>query len=123
MDPYERKILDMGKGDAWQNSMNLAMGFTKEYAERIDLIHMVPNSSIAFSGYCLANVGKEYLVYIPEGTTAQLDLTDAEGSFSLEWFDPIDGVKMPGESISGGGKLTLEAPFKSDEAVVYLKKE
>lgn len=123
MDPYKRKVLDMGKGDAWQNSMNLAMGFTKEYADRMDLIYMVPDISIASSGYCLANIGNEYLVYIPEGITTQLDLTDAEGSFSVEWFNPEGGVKKTGESISGGEKITLEAPFKSNEAVVYLKKE
>ena len=38
---------------------------TLAYANRMDLVAMKPHGEIASSGYCLANPGEEYLVYVP----------------------------------------------------------
>ena len=40
------------------------MGMTLAYANRMNLVAMRPRE-IASSGYCLANPGEEYLVYVP----------------------------------------------------------
>ena len=42
-----------------------AMGMTLAYANRVDLSSMRPRGDLASSAYCLANPGKEYLVYLP----------------------------------------------------------
>jgi hypothetical protein len=42
-----------------------AMGQTRNVAARIDLARMVPHVELASSGYCLADPGIEYLVYLP----------------------------------------------------------
>ncbi len=42
-----------------------AMGMTLAYASRMDLSSVRPRADLASSGYCLANPGKEYLVYVP----------------------------------------------------------
>ena len=42
-----------------------AMGHTLAYANRMNLATMTPRDNLASSGYCLANPGEEYLIYLP----------------------------------------------------------
>ena len=48
----------------WESSRR-AMGITLTYANRMNLSTMRPRGDLASSGYCLANPGEEYLVYVP----------------------------------------------------------
>jgi hypothetical protein len=48
-------------------SARRAMGQTREFSRRVTLASMTPQGGLASSGYCLANVGQEYLVYQPGG--------------------------------------------------------
>ena len=41
-----------------------------------------------------------YLVYLPSGGTATLDLSKATGQFTVDWFDPRNGGTMKKGSIS-----------------------
>ena len=138
MDPFEDQ--------KWQ-SAQLAMGHTLDYAERIDLEAMTPHNELASSGYCLADPGKEYLVYLPFeahrlesarffhrfkqqisnirwnfSRTVTVDLTAAPGRFLSEWVNPSNGERMKGKEIEGGGRIRLSAPFKGD-AVLHLRRE
>jgi hypothetical protein len=96
-----------------------AMGHTRRYAERIDLAAMEPRGDLASSEYCLANPGKEYLVYLPDGGEVEVELTAAEGPLAVEWMHPVDGTIAPGGMIAGGAPRLLTAPFAGD-AVLYL---
>ena len=123
------------------------MGTTLAYANRMDLSAMRPRGDLATSGYCLANPGKEYLVYLPfeahklESTrfirrykskimnfrwlfkrTVTVNLSDALGEFLVEWCDPSSGEITTGSSIRGGTKLSFKAPFKGD-AVLYVREK
>ncbi len=40
------------------------------------------------SKFCLAKVGELYLAYLPNGGTADIDLSAAEGTFTVKWFNP-----------------------------------
>ena len=40
-----------------------AMGYARGYADRMDLIDTTPEPALSQTGYVLANVGSEYLVY------------------------------------------------------------
>jgi hypothetical protein len=123
MDPYDGKVLDSGYDvknmDAEMIRKNL--GYTMDYAQKMDLIHMVPDSTVSSSEYCLVNRGKEYLTYIPEGNNVELDLSEATGDFSVEWFDPATGTKEEGTPIAGGKNIQLISPFSSGEALVYIR--
>jgi hypothetical protein len=124
-----------------------AMGLTLAYANRMDLSAMRPRGDLATSGYCLANPGKEYLVYLPfeahklESTrfirryknkimnfrwlfkrTVTVNLSDTLGEFLVEWCDPSSGEITTGSSITAGTKLSFKAPFKGD-AVLYVRKK
>ncbi len=41
---------------------------------------------LSTTGYCLANPGEEYLVFLPAAGSFTVDLE--EGDYTYEWFDP-----------------------------------
>ena len=123
-----------------------AMGMTLAYARRMDLSHMRPRGDLTSSGYCLANPGSEYLVYLPFESdkfdlmrfvprirnkinnlrsrfrrTVTVDLSHASGVFRVEWCNPISGGIVDGTQIQGGATSAFTAPFGGD-AVLYIRK-
>ena len=64
-------------------------------------------------GYVLAEPGRTYLVYLPQGGAARLDLRDVDGRYQVEWFDPrVGGELQRGgvKTIGGGGWRDLGEP-------------
>ena len=57
-----------------------AMGKTRRMADRMNLAGMTPRNDMASTGYCLANPGKEYLMYLPKGGEVMVDLSGASGN-------------------------------------------
>ncbi len=137
MDPVE-----MGR---WE-SIRQAMGMTLAYAKRMNLAATAPRGELSSSGYCLANPGEEYLVYVPLEnprleslrfvrrltipmrnirrlfrTSVAVDLSSDPTEFSVEWLKPANGDVRIGDRVRGGRKITLNAPWHGD-AVLYLRK-
>lgn len=88
-----------------------AMGVTRRVATQVNLAEMLPLTDVASTGYCLANPGKEYIVYAPEGGEVTVDLTPAKGALRAEWIHPVDGTVAPAQEVQGGAKRTLKAPW------------
>jgi hypothetical protein len=123
MDPYDGKVLTKRFDLEWGEPLRRSMGYTLMFAERMDLIHMVPAPDLATTRYCLANSGKEYLVYLPENPEVTVDLSGFEEPFDVEWFDPGNGEFESAERVEGGGMVTLSSPFKSAEAVLHIRSQ
>jgi hypothetical protein len=121
MDPYETKVLKKSFDSSWVVPIRKSMGYTLMLARRMDLINMLPEPDLATSGYCLANPGREYLVYLPDSSEVTIDLTGFPGTYEVEWFDPISGVFKADEIIVGGYKVEMTSPFETGEAVLHLK--
>ena len=98
----------------------VAMGHTRQYAQRMNLAKMTPSKEIASTGYCLANRGQEYLIYLPKGGAMTVDLSDATGQFIVEWFDPVKAEARRADLVRGGRRLSFQSPFQHD-AVLYLR--
>ena len=65
------------------------------------------------SRFCFAKAGELYLVYLPSGGTASLDLSKTSGQFTVGWFDPRNGGSLKQGSIStmkAGGNAPLGMP-------------
>ena len=74
---------------------------------------LVGNPAHDNSRYCLAKPGELYLVYLPAGGAATIDLEGAAGAFSVAWFDPrIGGAVIPGSvaSVQGGAVRAIGSP-------------
>ncbi|MBN2410726.1 hypothetical protein JXQ31_03470 [candidate division KSB1 bacterium] len=123
MDCYDGKVLSRNFDLAWAEPLRKSLGYTLLYAQRMDLIRMIPQPDLASSTYCLANKGVEYLVYLPDGQEITVDLLDAPGPFQAEWFDPNSGEFGETGTVTGGEKLILTSPFGEADAVLYLKSQ
>jgi hypothetical protein len=128
MDVYDSAAYGQGaagfdpKDPIWV-SLRKNLGYTLTYANRMNLAVMKPRDDLASTDYCLANPSKtnaEYLVYLPLGGKAIVDLADAEGELAVEWFNPSDGTIIDGITTTAGGNRSFVAPFEGD-AVLYIK--
>ena len=83
---------------------------------------LIGNTARDNSRWCLAKTGEIYLVYLPAGGTADLDLTAAPGQYTVQWFNPRSGgppQRGAVASIKGGAKTSLGQP-PSDPAEDWL---
>jgi hypothetical protein len=101
------------------NTVRRNMGYTRRFAERMHLTNCRPENQLASSGFCLADPGREYLVYLPEGGKVRMDLTAAKGTLHVEWFDPNSGETRQGDAVRGGKHSNFTVPFRGD-AVLYI---
>ncbi|MCX5643116.1 MAG: DUF6298 domain-containing protein [Phycisphaerae bacterium] len=127
MDPYLDASHDPGRNDPaggtpdpYWDALREAMGRTRTCAERMNLAAAIPHGEFASTGFCLADPGKEYLVYLPQGGEVTVDLSAAAGKLDTEWLHPTERTTIRAEPVAGGGRRTLKAPFVGD-AVVYLR--
>ena len=71
--------------------------------------------------YCLADPGREYLVFQDGGKGEfTVNLSDAPGNFAMEWFSVNTGAISPGRPVLGGGVRTFPIPF-GGPSVLHLK--
>lgn len=101
----------------------IALNFFRDekipFADMSNADAFVGNDKNDNSKYCLAKAGDTYLVYLPNGGTADLDLSDASGSLTVNWFNPRTGGALESGSVkqvTGGAKVSLgNAPSDGDE--------
>jgi hypothetical protein len=71
---------------------------------------LVTKASGEAKPFCFAKSGEIYLVYLPNGGSAELKMTDA-GEYSAELFDPREGGAPKAVALQKrGDQLLLEAP-------------
>jgi hypothetical protein len=121
MDPYDGAVLGAPFDARWE-PVRRAMGHARRLAARLDLVRARPHGDLAGSGYCLADPGREYVVYLPEGAATTVDLRAASGPLALEWIHPTTGAATPGGALAGGSVVDCRAPFDGD-AVLYITKQ
>jgi len=111
---------------------------------RTNLAAMTPRSSLASTGYCLADPDREYLVYLPAGQSVSVDLTATlagcwspgfslssqpkgctpaeEFAYQARWFQPATGKWKAISNVAGGAHREFTAPFPAP-AVLRLIRE
>lgn len=68
--------------------------------------------------YCLAKPGEVYAVFLPLGGEASIDLTGAEGSYSVSWYNPRTGgepQQTEVTTVEGGEVRSLGNPPSESE--------
>ncbi len=113
MDPYDGDILGNRFDPKW-DPVRRNQGYTLRYARRMDLAHARPAVDMASTKYCLANPGRQYLVYKPgagDAVTVKLE----SGTYTYEWFDPGAGTQVSaGTQAATGGETRFACPVKGD---------
>lgn len=84
----------------------------------MDLASMTPQNALASTNYCLANPGREYLVYQPSAVAFTVSLQ--AGVYNYEWFNPVEhAVVSTGTLTAVTGDRSFIPPTQG-EAVLYL---
>ncbi|MBE0542782.1 MAG: hypothetical protein IH623_15605 [Verrucomicrobia bacterium] len=120
MNPYDNRVLGKAKPESW-DPVRASMGHTRRLAERLELAALTPRADLASSRYCLADPGRQYVVYLPEGGQVEVDLSVATEPLAVEWITPVDGKREAGRPAAGGGKHTLQAPFRGPAVLLVGK--
>lgn len=124
MDPYletwaGRNSPSGTRLDAQWEMLRSALGFTRLYASRLDLERAVPSAALCSTGFCLADPGRQYLVYQPG--SGDFTLTIVAGSYRFEWFNPATGrVTQTGMVTVGAEQHTFTPPFTGDAVLLLL---
>jgi hypothetical protein len=69
-----------------------------------DLVHDSPQP------FCLANPGKEYIIYLRYGGMINLDIGQNEKEFTFYWYNPANGESTSKKTIKGMHTLQFVAP-------------
>jgi hypothetical protein len=109
----------LGDSDLAQRMVKSA----REVTGAFDLFHSAPQSELLAGGapnqaYCLANPGKEYVVYFPAAGRVQLDTSGLEGPAELRWYDIENGTWMEPSRVQDPQSLALSAPGEGQWAVL-----
>ncbi len=134
MDPYDGSILG-SRFDPKFDPVRQALGDVRRLAESVNLKKMLPHPELASTGYCLAQPGREYLVYQP-GPRAVFSVHLAGGRYKVEWIDgekssaAVTAVTAEATAAAAtaatavidapGGPQRFEPPMSGD-AVLHLK--
>jgi hypothetical protein len=83
---------------------------------------MEPSDGISSTGYCFASPQDVYVLFLPSGGTADLQLSI--GSYEVKWFDPRNGGALQDGSVKqleGCGIVNIgKAPAEADKDWVVL---
>ena len=85
--------------------------------DSFDLIRAEPDAESALlsdrapdEAYLASIPGEAYALYFPDGGSVMLDLSGAEGTFTLRWLDASGSEWRDGAEIEAGGPVELDAP-------------
>lgn len=107
-----------GRGD---NEMTMLEGYGHIVTCFTDLEwwKMEPRDDVASQGvYCLAEPGRQYLVYLPAG--GKVDVKLGEGKYMARWFNPRTGQWTAIGEATGPKWSSPNSPDSKDWAIVLL---
>lgn len=112
-------VMDWWNGDEHWDPARNAMGHTSRLANSMDLAAMVPSNNLASTKYCLAEPGRQYLVYLQEGDSLTLNLE--AGTYDTHWEDTNTGKKSDVTKVtSEGGAQPFRAPSSDTDWVLVV---
>ncbi len=121
-----------GQGDH-EKSTNVGLGLSPLAQAHIRSARMLTDAMNVFTceprndllsdrsaneAYCLAEPGRQYAVYFPEGGQVKLNAADAKGTLHVRWLDINRGNWQPPQTVVGGQALELKAPDKGHWVVL-----
>lgn len=71
--------------------------------------------------YCMAEPGRTYAVYFPDGGAVKLDVSAAPGALQIRWLNIHRSEWQPARTAPGGTKLWLKPPGSGAWAVLVTK--
>ncbi len=114
--PLGRKVFAFNRlGDDCVGDEQLAIAW--EHMAGYEYWKMEPHNELVAGSdeaYCLAEPGRQYMVYAPDGGQIVLNLSEAESELQARWFNPRDGSYGEQFSLAGGQSVKTSAPGGED---------
>jgi hypothetical protein len=84
---------------------------------------MEPNGKLASTGVCMANPGREYVVYSVRGGPFTVDLSAAHNAtLKVHWYNPRTGQSLESTSVAGGHAAGIFTPPFTGDAILHLRR-
>jgi uncharacterized protein DUF5060/collagenase-like protein with putative collagen-binding domain/uncharacterized protein DUF4038 len=104
-----------GAGDFGAGQAHPYLKILYDLVERIPYWTMAPHNDLVSAGaYCLADPGKEYVIYAERGGPIAVDLSAVQGVFQAEWLNPRTGERTTMVKVKGGTRQTFMNPAGDD---------
>ncbi|MEO6789030.1 MAG: DUF4038 domain-containing protein, partial [Chthoniobacteraceae bacterium] len=79
-----------------------------------------PSDKLVSAGYCLANPGREYVVFEKTAAPFTLEIAGAKAPLKAEWFNPLTGKRTTAGTLNNGtAKLTPLADWGKAPLVLH----
>jgi hypothetical protein len=88
-----------------------------DFSETIPFYRMEPRQDLVDNGYCLADVGHEYVVYLESPET--VNVTIAPGTYAVEWINAPDTADRRDGGTTTTGR-DLASPIDGDDWLLHL---
>ena len=91
--------------------------FALEFFRALPFSQMESSDELVSNGWCFAQTGQKYVVYLKNGGSSMLDLPD-NATYTIQWYNPRNGFYDTGSisSLTGPGPVSLgEAPSDTAE--------
>lgn len=98
----------------WHKTWQYAF-IVRHTMESLPLDDMQPDNSLVTSGFCFAQPGKHYLVYLPTG--GDVTVTVAGSGLTARWLNPRTGREKKAGDVAAG-QASFSAPDGDDWALV-----
>jgi hypothetical protein len=80
---------------------------------------MKPVEGVTGEGYCLAEAGREYVVFLNSAVPFTLTLAGLPQPFAGEWYQPFRGARLAAGKI-GNGRIELTPPSQWSDGPIVL---
>jgi hypothetical protein len=100
-------------------------GFLREFLARMDLGPMAPDNELTRRGMCLAECGRQYFIFLPEGGDDMVDLAAVPRSVELNvtWMDVFSGERAKAVIKDTSFRTSLKNPFpgSANPCAIYVR--
>jgi len=100
----------------YRNLQSFIQGSSVQFWNMLPSHNLVSNNG---ANSCLSRTG-EYVVYVLNDASVNVDLTALSGSLPYRWFDPRTGIWAASQIVAGGGMRTFTKPAGADDWVIYI---
>lgn len=123
--PHDLNAEDLrSRNNIWEQSAH-----ARQFFEKIDYTEMQPSDYLLQHGdnHCFSKAGESYVIYMKYGGTTQLDLSESEETYSIQWYNPRSGGNLIPNNpsiVRGGNKIDIgPAPSNAfDDWVVLVSR-
>jgi len=121
---FHRPDSGLGLGDKAQANIRSMRMIT----DKMDIFTCEPHNDLLSDrepneAYCLANPGKEYTVYFPDGGEVMLDTGSLKKPAAVRWLDIMKSKWEKTQDIESGSELKLRCPSRGYWAALITNQE